>query len=174
VKFLSRLFTALNELAAVDRNARFRKQTHRAAKRDEPGADLADGTAVVPAEVGDRLVIGHKAAREPHHFNVAPGLTLQPAARLNPIEIAVDIELQQYRWMIRRPTGRFGSDAAEPELGQIDFVDKDIDHANGIVLADPVFQGFGKQRALSTIHPFNEPPHPIPRKSSGNHTARIT
>ena len=44
------------ELTAVDRNARFGKQAHRAAKRDEPGTDLADGAAIVLAEVGNRLV----------------------------------------------------------------------------------------------------------------------
>jgi hypothetical protein len=50
--------------------------------------------------------------------------------------------------MIRRPAGCLGIDRAEPKLGQIEFVDKDIDYANGIVLADPVFQAFRKQRAL--------------------------
>jgi hypothetical protein len=118
-------------------------------------------------------VIGNKAAREPHHFNVAPSLTLEPAARLNPIEIAVNVELQQYRRMIRRPAGCLGIDPAEPKLRQVEFVHKDVDHANGIVLADPVFQAFRKQRALSTIHPLNEAPHPIPHHSRGNHTARI-
>jgi hypothetical protein len=54
------------------------------------GADLAHGAAVVLAEIGNRFVIGNEPAREPHHLNVAPGLTLKPAARLDPI--AVDIE----------------------------------------------------------------------------------
>jgi hypothetical protein len=46
---------------------------------------LADGTAVVLAEVGNRLVIGNKQARQPHHLNIAPSLTLEPPARLNPV-----------------------------------------------------------------------------------------
>ena len=29
-------------------------------------------------------MIGNNAAREPHHLNLAPGLTLEPAARLDP------------------------------------------------------------------------------------------
>jgi hypothetical protein len=66
---------------------------------------------------------------------------------------------------------------AEPKLGQIEFVDKDVDHANGAVLADPIFQTFGKQRALATIRPFNEALHPIPRKPAresyrANHVKR--
>ena len=76
--------------------------------------------------------------------------------------------------MIRRPTGRLGSDPAEPKIGQIEFPDKDVDHANWIVLDNPVFQALRKQRALPTINPFNEALHPIPRKSRGNHIARIT
>ena len=81
------------ELAAVDRHAGLREQAHRAAQRNQPGANLADGATIVLAEVGNCLVIGSKAAREPHHLNVAPGLMLEPAARLNPIKIAIDVEL---------------------------------------------------------------------------------
>jgi hypothetical protein len=46
--------------------------------------------------------------------------------------------------MIRRPAGCLGIDAAEPELSQIAFVDKDVDHPNRIVLADPVFETVGQ------------------------------
>jgi hypothetical protein len=88
-----------------------------------------------------------------------------PPARLDPIEIAVDVELQLHRRMIGRPAGRLGSDPAEPQIAQIECVDKGVDHANGIVLDDPVFQAFWKQSALSAIQPFNEALHPIPRKS---------
>ena len=88
------------ELAAIDGDARFAEEAHRAAENNKPAADLADGPAVVLAEIGNCLVIGNKPASEPHHFDIAARLTLKPAARLNPIEIAVDVELQQYRRMI--------------------------------------------------------------------------
>src|SRR5260221_1553192 len=84
------------ELTAVDGNARFRQQAHLSAKCDELRAHLAYRRPVILAEISNRLVIGNKPAREPHDFNVAGGLTLKPAARLNPIEIAVDVELQRY------------------------------------------------------------------------------
>jgi hypothetical protein len=64
-----------------------REQTHHAAQRNEACAHLADGSAIVLAEVGNRLVIGYKPARQPHHLNVAPSFMLEPPARLNPIEI---------------------------------------------------------------------------------------
>src|SRR6185369_17944707 len=117
-------------------------------ERNKPGADLADGAAVVLAEIGDRLVVGHKAARQPHHFNVAQSLALKSPARLNQIEVAVDKELQQGRWMIRRPASDLRCDSLKSQLRQIERVNKDIDHPNRIVLIDPVFQAFGKQGAL--------------------------
>src|SRR5450631_869503 len=65
--------------------------------------------------------------------------------------------------MIRRPPGRLWIDPAEPKLGQIEFVGKDVDYPNRIVLADPVVQAFRKKRALLAISSFNEPLHPNPR-----------
>ena len=61
------------------------------------------------------------------------------------------------------PTGRLRINPIEPKTAQIDYVDKVVDHANGIVLDSPVFQALLKQRPLSAINPFNEAFHPIPR-----------
>ena len=108
VKFLS--VVDRFELAAINRNAGVRP-----AKHNEPGADLTDGMAIVLAEIGNRLVIGSKPARQPHHFKIASSLSLKPPARLNPIEIAVNMKLQQDRRMIRRPSSCLGSDPTEPQ-----------------------------------------------------------
>ena len=54
--------------------------------------------------------------------------------------------------MIRRSAGCFGVDPAKPKLGQIELIDEDIYHPNGIVLIDPVFKAFGKQCGLTAIH----------------------
>src|SRR5262249_18747921 len=91
------------ELAAVNGYARACQQAHRSAKRNKPRTHLADRRPVILAEIGNRLVIGNQPTREPHHLNVAPGLALKPTARLNPIEVAVDVQLQQNRWMVGRP-----------------------------------------------------------------------
>jgi hypothetical protein len=84
-------------------------------------------------------VIRNQAAREPHHLDITARLTLEPAARLDPIEIAVDVKLQQHRRMIGRTAGRLGIDPIEPKTAQIECVDKGINHADGIVLDHPVF-----------------------------------
>ena len=49
--------------------------------------------------------------------------------------------------------GDFRLDPAEPKLGQIEFVNEHINDANRIVLTDPIFQCFRKQRALTAILP---------------------
>src|SRR3954462_12675698 len=112
VKFLSRLFTALNLLPSIATQASVSRPIvrHSAMKRPH----FADGNTIVPPEIGNGLVIGNEPTRQPHDLNVASGLTLEPAARLNPVEIAVDVELQQDRRMIRRPAGYLGIDPAEP------------------------------------------------------------
>jgi len=64
--------------------------------------------------------------------------------------------------MIRRAPGCFGSDPVKSQHRQAEAADKDVDDPNGIILVDPVFQAFRKQRALPTIRALNEAPHPIP------------
>jgi hypothetical protein len=64
--------------------------------------------------------------------------------------------------MVRWPARCLGIDPAEAKLGQIEAVNEDIDDANWIVLADPVFHAFRKQRALPTIRTINEALHPSP------------
>src|ERR1700756_3832259 len=76
--------------------------------------------------------------------------------------------------MIRRPARGRRIDPFKGHLGQIERVDKNVDHTDRIVLADPVFHAFRKQRALPTIDAFDEALHPIPLKSRGNRNSRIT
>jgi hypothetical protein len=60
-----------------------------------------------------------------------------------------------------------GIDPSEPDLRQIDLVNKDIDCAYRIIFANPVFQALRKQRALPTIRALNEALHPmLPRINS--------
>ena len=86
---------------------------HRTAKRDEPCADFANGAAAVLPKIGDRLVVGNRTPRQPHHLDVATGFPFEPTARLHPVQIAINVELEQDRGMIARPTRRFGSYTAE-------------------------------------------------------------
>ena len=75
--------------------------------------------------------------------------------------------------MIPGPAGDLGLNPAKPKLSQIEFVDKSIDHPNRIILIDPVFQAFGKQRVLPAICSFNEAPHPTLPQIARDLIARI-
>ena len=92
VKFLLRLFTALNLLPSIATLAFDSKPIcrHSSTKRR---THLLDRAAVVLAEVRNRLVIRHQTTNQPHHLDVAPRFAFQPAARLHPVEITVNVQL---------------------------------------------------------------------------------
>ena len=161
MKFLSRLFTALNLLPSIATLAFVSSPISRHSST-KLRADLADRRAIVLAEIGDRLVVGRKPAQQPDHFEIAPGLALQPPARLDAVEIAVDVELQENRGMIGRPTGCRRLDTLEAQLAKIERIDERIDRANRIALVDPVIEAFRQQRRLTPIRPFNEALHRSP------------
>src|SRR5690348_2468652 len=64
--------------------------------------------------------------------------------------------------MISRPSGLRWLDPFEAELGEIEPIDERVDRPNWIILVDPVFQTFRKQRALAAIYSLDEALHPIP------------
>jgi hypothetical protein len=65
--------------------------------------------------------------------------------------------------MIRWPTRGRRINPFKGHLTQIEPVNKEIDHSNRVVLADPVFHALRKQRALTTIDPLDEALHLSPR-----------
>jgi thiol-disulfide isomerase/thioredoxin len=56
-------------------------------------AARADRRSIVAPEVGDRLEVGGQAPRQPHHLDIALRLALQPAAGLDLVQVAVDVDL---------------------------------------------------------------------------------
>src|SRR5664279_1790383 len=139
------------ELAAVDRNTRFAEQLKATAQHHELAANPADGLAVVLAEVRYRLEVGHQAAGQPNQLDVALALPLQAPARLYPIEVSVDVNLQQRRRMVSRPSCCLRLNAAKAQPRQIKLIDKNIDRPDRIVLGQIVFQPLGKQSALTAV-----------------------
>ena len=126
------------ELTAVDRNARLAEQFKAPAQHHKLTADPADGLAVVLAEIGYCLEVRLQAAGQPHQFDVALALPFQAPVRLYPTEISVDVNLQQCRRMVGRPSCRLWLDATKTKPGQIKLIDKDIDRPDRIVLAQIV------------------------------------
>jgi len=65
---------------------------------------------------------------------------VKPAAGLNPIEIAVDIDLQQLRWMVGRTTRCSRINALKTTCAQVEFIDENVDHPDWIFFGYVIVQ----------------------------------
>src|SRR6202042_2320505 len=119
--------------------------------------------AIVLAEVGYCFEVRHQAAGQPNKLDVALALPLQAPARLYPIKVSVDVNLQQRRRMVSWPSRRLRLFPAKAQLGQIKLIDKDIDRSNRIVLAQIVIQPLRKQSALTAVIANDKARHRILR-----------
>jgi hypothetical protein len=88
------------ELAAIDGDARPREKAHLTAEFDEARTYLAKRQAIVFAEVRDRLVIRCEPTQQPHDLDIAPGFSFEPPARLNSVQIAVNVKLEKNRGVV--------------------------------------------------------------------------
>src|ERR1700724_2879145 len=94
------------------------------------------------------------------------GLTLQPAARRDLVDVAVNVDLQQRARMIGGTSGRFWNHTVKAHGPWIQLMDKHVDPPHRVVLSNVVIQILGKQNALSTVFPLNEARHLTPRRES--------
>src|ERR1700676_564682 len=94
------------------------------------------------------------------------GLALQPAARRDLVDIAVNVDLQQRARMIGWTSGRFWNHTVKAQRPEIQLIDKHVDHPHRVVLSNVVIQILGKQNALSTVFTLDEARHLTPRRES--------
>ncbi|MNR01990.1 hypothetical protein D3C85_1178260 [compost metagenome] len=132
------------EFTAINGDQMFSKQSQLLTQHNELATDASDGLAVVFSEVGDGLEIRHQTPGQPHQFDVALSFSLQPSARLNAVEIAVDVDLQQDRGVVSRPASIGWNGTFKTQIDQVEFVDKDVDYAHRIGIADVVVEALGK------------------------------
>ncbi|MNL21791.1 hypothetical protein D3C87_1430960 [compost metagenome] len=134
-----------------------------ATKHYELPADAANGFAVVFAKVGNGFEVRSQTPRQPHQLDVALGLTLKPAAGLNPIEVAVDIDLQQDRGMVGRTPRCSRINTFKPKCTQVEFIDENVDHSDWIFFGYVIVQALRQQSHLRPGLAFNESLHDRPR-----------
>lgn len=151
------------ELAAVDGNDGLREEPEFTAQDDEAPADAADARAVAVAEVGNGLEVGRQTSGEPHQFHIALRLALQPAAGLDAVQIAVDIELEQNGGVVCGPPRQSRIGAFEPQRKKVEFFDEGIDDAHRIVFTDEVVEALGQQGDLLAGLAFDKSLHGPPR-----------
>src|SRR5205807_8459 len=130
------------ELATIYCNARRREEAHLTAEFDKARAYLAQSQAIVFPEVRDRLVIRCEPTQQPHDLNIASGFSFKPSARLNPVQIAIDVKLQENRGMVRGSASRRRLYPLKAHLSQIERIHKHVDHANRVALVNEIIETF--------------------------------
>ena len=86
-------------------------------------------------------------------------LPLQAAARLDAIEVPVDVDLEQRTRVIRRPATGLAIDCLEAQRAQVERFNEAIDHPHWVVFVDIVFKPIGEQKPLRTINAIHESLH---------------
>jgi hypothetical protein len=89
------------------------KRFQRRPQHDELATDVLDGDRVLGAEVGQRLEVRSQAPDQPHQLEVATRLLLEPARRLDAVEVPVEVDLEHRRRVISRATRCLGLDAVK-------------------------------------------------------------
>jgi hypothetical protein len=147
------------EFTAVDGNQIFSEQSWLLTEHDELTADSSDGLAVVFSEVGDGLEIRRQSPGQPHQFDIALRLSLKAPVRLNAVEIAVDVNLQQTRGMLSWPARICRYDTVKTQLDQVEFINENVNYTHRIGIADVVVKALGKQGALAAMFALDEALH---------------
>ncbi len=105
------------------------------------------------------LKSGAKAPAQPHQLDVALRLALQAPAGLDAVQVAVDVNLEQYRRVVGRTARVRRRGTCEAKHLEIEFCHEGVDDPNRVVLANEVIQTFGQQRDLLPVFAFDESLH---------------
>ena len=110
-----------------------------------------EGRPIVAPKVGDGLEVRLQASEQPDHLDVAVALHLQPTARPHPVQIAVDVELQQIGRGVAGAARRLRLDPDEPRRPKVQLIDKGVDESHRIVRADIVVHRLRQQQHLRAM-----------------------
>jgi hypothetical protein len=138
------------DAGSVDRQQLATIEVEPPAQQHELAEHRFEGAAIVAPEIGDRLEIRPQALQEPDHLDVAFGFALQPPARSDPIQIAVDIELQKVARRIPRPPRSLRRHPREPRRRKIQPLDEGVDEPHWIARVDIVVHRLRQQQKLVT------------------------
>src|SRR5258707_9326840 len=105
VKLRFLLLTALIRVPSMASNSRPNRSSCRPAQQHELAEDRAEGRMIVAAEVGNRFEV-FQMPQQPDHLDVAMGLGFKPSAGAHPVQVTVDVQLQQVGRRITRPARR--------------------------------------------------------------------
>ena len=122
-----------------------------AAQHHELAKHRLEGGAVVAAEVGNGLEIRLEVPEQPDHLDVAVGLGFQAPARANPVEVPINVELEQIGRIVARAPRHLRLHADEPGRTEVEPVDKGLDEPDRIVRPDIIIHRLGQQQELRAV-----------------------
>src|SRR5882762_2088399 len=147
------------ELTAVDRDRGLREQPPAAAQYDELAADVRDRRGILRTKVSQRLEVGRQPSDQPHQLEIALRLPLESARRLNPVQIAVQIDLEHRCWVITRPTRGLRLHALKTQSRQIKLAHERVHDPHRILFRDVLLKLRRQQRPLGSIRLIDESAH---------------
>ena len=136
------------DAGSVDRQQLAAVEVEPPAQQHELAEHRFEGAAVGASEVRDRLEVRLEAAHQPDDLDIALGFPLQPSARSNPVQIAVDVELQEIAGRVARPPRRLRFNSREAGARKIEPINEGLDEPNRIVDLDVIVNRLRQQQKL--------------------------
>jgi hypothetical protein len=114
------------------------------------------------ALVLDCLEVRRQTPSQPHQLDISVRFALEPTARLDAFEVAVNVELEQHCRMVGRSTRLRRLRPLEPQFAQVEFIDKRVDNTNRVGFVHVIVQQFGQQGSLPSVFALDKALHRAP------------
>ena len=108
------------------------EQVQFAAEEHELTEDGLEGVPVVLPKIRNGLEVGSQATQQPHHFQIARGLRLEPPAGAHPIDVSINVELQQIGRIVARPARVLRLNAPETRCLQVTLINEHLNETHRI------------------------------------------
>jgi hypothetical protein len=142
-----------------------------AAQQYEPPTRRSNSIAMITPEISNGLEIRRQLACQPHQLEVTASLAFQPSARLNLVQIAVNVELEQCRRMVARTSCR--RCIGETERGQFQLFNKHINDADRAVLSNIIVHAGWQKKLLPPVTSLDKTTHPTPPDAADKSTTSL-
>ena len=127
------------------------EQLQFAAEEHELTEDRLEGVSVVLAKIRNGLEVGSQATQQPDHFQIARGLRLEPPAGAHPIDVSINVELQQIGRIVARPAGVLRLNAPETGFLQITLINERLNETHRIFSTDVIINCYRQKQSLVAV-----------------------
>ena len=110
-----------------------------------------EGGTVVAAEVGDGLEVWLEVPQQPDGLDIAVRLGFQSPDRPDPVQVAIDVQLEQISRIVARATRCLWLYADEPVRAKVEPVDESLNEPDRIIRPDTIIHRLGQQQELRAV-----------------------